>query len=729
MSIRHLILIFFLPGLFLGRLEGQSLNELKEAGDLYFSQGKYKDALNNYIKVQKEKPNKLDVKYKLGICYLHLGNIQNAEQYLLYVANQKGSEPISWFQLGRLYHLKEQFPKAIQYYKNYIKLAEKNDDYRKLAKHYVSQCASAREVKYLSPMAIVENLGNVINGPYDDYAAIMSPGRENTIYFSSVRQGNAGGLRDPEGLEDEYLGTYNSDIYSSQLVNGEWTSIRPFDNLINSSRNDQILGFSDDATVMFYYKGYHPTRDGAIFTDTLRASEEIVFPNEFSSPIKYKNGDETPFFFNDSIVLFASEKENGYGGLDLYVTRKLPGGFWTRPENLGPEINTPFDEKCPYLTKNGRTLFYSSNNKSSMGGFDIFKSVFLDESKVWTEPVNVGTPINSSGDELYFSVSKDGLKSYFSSNRINGRGGFDLYAGYFKTIQKSQLSLSIPASFNLVNEGSTSTVSTPVSSVMNGGTITSRPGIPETAKEKIKLQYLFYQGDEVVIPANISELKKIVDITTRYPRTKVEISGHTDNSDPEKFRLYFSYLRAEKAAAFLKQNGVRSENIIIKGYGSNYPLAKNSNSDGTVSKMGTKLNRRIEFRILGLEETPLEVEYQKPDVNERIKEFKRSFYETSLNGLSYKVQVAAMKSMYDSNIIVKYSDAMVEQDPNRGILRYSVGLFRSYFSAKRLRDDLRKEGVSRAYIVPYVNGVRLEQAQAEQYSTKYPDLRNYLTGN
>ncbi len=704
----------------------QSLNTLKASADLYFSQGKYKDALDNYIKIQKEKPNKVDIKYKLGICYLELGNIQNAEQYLLFVANQKGSEPISWYQLGRLNHKKHQFKKAISYYKTYVKLADKGDKYRLLAKHYIRQCASAREIVYNKELAIVDNLGNIINGPYDDYAPIVSPGRENTIYFSSIREANTGGLRDAEGLGDEILGTYKSDIYSSQMVNGEWTSIRPFSNLINSSRNDQILGFSEDATVLYYYKGYHPTKDGAIFTDTLRTTEAIVFPTEFSSPVKIKKGDTDPFFFNDDIILFASDREGGYGGLDIYVTRRLTGGFWTRPENLGPQVNSPFDEKAPFLTKNGRTLFYSSNNNLSMGGFDIFKSDYLDSSKEWTSPQNVGTPINSAGDELNFSISKDGLKSYFSSDRFDGKGGFDIYAGYFKTVQVAHLNASSPAAFNLVDEG--------IVSDNNPTTITSRPTGTNTnnvsvAKEKVILNYLFYEGDNIITPSNISELNKIVDITSKYPNTKVEISGHTDDTDPEKFRLYFSYLRAEKAANFLIKNGVRSENVIVKGFGSSYPLAKNKSLDGSESKMGKKLNRRIEFRLLGMENTAIDVVYKKPDVNERIKEFKRSFYDGSLKGLSYKVQVAAMKSMYDSNIIIKYTDAMVEKESERDILRYCVGLFRSYSSAQRMRNDLRKEGVNKAYIAAYIDGVRINQTYAEILSKQYPDLKNYLIGN
>jgi outer membrane protein OmpA-like peptidoglycan-associated protein len=698
----------------------QSISTLKEMADLQFKHGKYKDALDNYLKVQKEKPNNVEIKYRMGVCYLNIGQVQNGEQYLLFVSGQKGNEStLAFYQLARLNHLNSKFVDAISYYKKYLKSIGNNSQ-REQIKHYIRQCAAAREIKYQKELAIVDNMGTGVNGHLDDYSPMVSLGRESTIYFSSQRIGNSGGLRDLEGLEDDIIGQFNADIFSSELVNGAWTSTRPINSLINSSKNDEVLGFSEDAKVMYYYKGYHTTKDGTIFTDTLTNTEAIVFPSEFKSPIDIKKGDETPQFFNDSIIIYASRQEGGYGGLDLYVIKRLPGGFWTRPENLGDKVNTPYDEKCPFLARDGRTLYYSSNQTKSLGGFDVFRSFFRDDMLDWTTAENMGLPINSPSDDLHFSLSKSGLKSYLDSDRLGGLGGFDIYLGYFKAVQREQLSTSNPVAFNLVKQAST---------IASNNPNPSTSPTEDVGEEKISLSPLFYTGDEILTIGNMNELNKIARVLSRYPSIKVELVGHTDDTDPEKFRLYFSYLRAEEAADYLIKSGVKSSGILVKGLGDNYPVARNVSFEGEVSVAGKKMNRRIEIRLLNLEGTPVTIKMKWPVVNNRIKENKRGTYDRSLSGLSYKVQVAALRSMYDSDIIIKYDDSMLEKDSNESLMRYTVGLYNSYSRARQLKNDLQsKDGVKSAFIVPYINGIRVDPVTAESLSLKYPDLSNFVKG-
>ncbi|MGK0388699.1 MAG: outer membrane protein OmpA-like peptidoglycan-associated protein [Maribacter sp.] len=698
----------------------QSVSTLKEMADLQFKHAKYKSALGNYLKVQKEKPNNVEVKYKMGVCYLNMGQIQNGEQYLLFVSGQKGDEStLALYQLARLNHLGSKFIEAIAYYKRYLKSIGNNSQ-REQIKHYIRQCAAAREIKYQKELAIVDNMGDKVNGYMNDYSPIISPGRESTVYFSSQRAGNSGGLRDIEGLENDIIGQFNADIFSSQLVNGAWTSTLPINSLINSSRNDEVLGFSEDAKVMYYYKGYHQTKDGAIFTDTLSNTDTVIFPTEFKSPVDIRKGDETPQFFNDSIIIYASRKEGGYGGLDLYVIKRLPGGFWTRPKNLGDKINTAYDEKSPFLARDGRTLYYSSDQPKSLGGFDIFRAFFRDDLLDWTTPENMGIPINSPADDLHFSLSKNGLKSYLDSDRLGGLGGFDIYVGYFKAVQREQLSTSNPVAFNLVKQTST---------IVNNNATPNPSTFPTEVlgEEKISLSPLFYTGDEILTIGNMNELNKIVRVASKYPSIQVELVGHTDDTYPEKFRLYFSYLRAAEAAEYLVKSGMKSSNILIKGLGDSYPVARNVSFEGEVSVAGKKLNRRTEIRLLNLDNTPITMQMKWPIINNRIKESKRGTYDKSLSGLSYKIQVAALRSMYDSDIIIKYSDAMLEKNSDESLMRYTVGLYDTYSRARQLKNDLQsKDGVKSAFVVPYIDGVRVDPVTAESLSLKYPDLSNFV---
>lgn len=726
MRIHYLTLSIFCI-LFWNLGAAQDLTASKELADLQFAHGKYHEALGSYKSIEKEKPNNLSIKYRLGVCYLEIGQIASAEQFLSFVAAQKGGNEEVWYHLGRVKHLKSQFMDAIQHFKKYVKAVDGGKK-RAYAKHFIRQCAAAREIKYQEELAIVDNLGNKVNGRLDDYGPVSSPATENKIYFSSERQGSTGGLRDLEGLENEILGQYKADIFSSQLINGEWTATLPLNSQINSSKNDEVLGFSDDATVMYYYKGNLPTQDGVIFTDTLRGTEAIIYPTAFRSPMKIRNGDETPQFFSDSTIIYASKQEGGFGGLDLYLIQRLPGGFWTRPVNLGPEVNSPFDEKAPFLAKDGRTLYYSSNRVESLGGFDIFKCVFRDDILDWSKVENMGAPINSPADDLHFSISKDGLKSFFVSDRIGGAGGKDIYVGYFKTERREQLITSRPKSFNLIDKSNRSLADngypTNPNTNMNSGTTNNNNA--NGSRETVVLAPLFYTGDNIVTVGNIKELNKVVELVAKYPLIKVELSGHTNEKDPEKFRLYFSYKKTEKAANYLINNGVKAENIIIKGLGSNYPVAKNKNADGTVSNAGQKLNNRIEIRLTNIETLPLDVTTKWPKINERQRAYKRSTYDNSQKGLVYKVQVAALRSMYDSDIVVDYSDSMLENDDTRNLLKYTVGIHRNFSSAKRLERELRAKGVNNAFVVPYVDGLRLEPGMAEALSETHTDLRNYL---
>ncbi len=714
---------------FSSSIHAQTLNQVKDLADLYFKQEKYHEAIDNYLEIQKERPKDTDIKYKLGLSYYHIGNALNAEKYLLHVAYAKDSKNDAWFYLGKVFQKKGSYKEAIDFYKKYLEIMyNKNSIFKNHAEHFIKQCDKGMKLNYQEDLAIVDNLGGEINGIFDDYAPVISKGRDNTIYFSSVRANNAGGLRDKEGLQDEILGTYNSDIYSTHLVNGVWGNVRPLDYLINSSRNDRVIGFNDAANVLYYYKGYHATRDGAIFTDTIRASEMVVIPKEFLCPVKYKEGHQTPFFFHDSIIIYAANLEDSFGGLDLYITKRIAGNFWTRPQNLGPEINSPYDEKSPYLANDGRTLYFSSDQINSLGGFDIFVANFNDDNLKWSEPQNLGAPINSPGDDLDFCLTNDGLKGFFSSNRFGSIGGFDIYTAYFKSARNEQLVTSQPICFNLVTKESNS-ISTPINNSPNNTIVLPpdmNPQTPEKTEEvaiTIHIKPLFYNTDEDILSSsNIKEISKALNILNQYSNTKIEVGGFSDDSDPEKFRLYFSYLRAQKVADYFIRNKISRDRIIIKGLGDSYPIALNSSSNGK------RLNKRIELRVLYNNPDELIVKSDFPTIDEDIQSNERSYYAASLDGLSYKVQISALKTMYEGDAIINYPSPMVEKDNNRGFLRYTLGLFKSYSLAKEMSQNLRTDGIDGAYVVPYIDGIRLDANSAQYFVEQYPDLQNFING-
>ena len=425
-------------------LNAQSWKKLKSEADEYFQHEKYKEALKRYFDIQANRPQDMEVRLQMGICYYETNNIANAQKYLSFVIeNEKNADDEAFYYLGKTYHADLQFKKAIHYYKIFLKRVKENHPLRPSVKDAIIRCAYGMRIEYLERAAIVENLSDKVNTSFDDFGPILSPNYDEKLYFSSARPGNLGGLRDEKGLKDDRFGNYRADMYSTLVINGEWTATAPLSSLINSPMHDAVLGFNEDGLVMYYFKG--PTLySGEILIDTfVENKKRSLFPDQFTSVMIAENGDGTPHFFNDSVLIFSSRRSGGYGGYDLYISI-LKNGSWTNAENLGPTINSEYDEVTPFLALDGRTLYYSSNNLKSMGGFDVFKSKFDDFSENWTNPKNVGIPINSAGDDTYFKLSKTGLKGFFSSDRKDGFGKRDLFVAYFKKNQKEQNTTSTP---------------------------------------------------------------------------------------------------------------------------------------------------------------------------------------------------------------------------------------------------------------------------------------------
>ncbi|MEL6867310.1 MAG: tetratricopeptide repeat protein [Bacteroidota bacterium] len=356
-----------------GLLNAQvSAKKLKNEGDGYFKYSKYHEALNMFLKYQRLKKEDLDVRYKIGLCYYFTNEVEEAKKYLQYVLdNNKKADPKTYYYLGRVYHSEYDFESAIKYYKQYLKETKATNLDRRSVKDAIRRCAMGLRLAYRDEIALVENLGDEVNTRGDDFAPVPSPNFNNKLYFSSSREGNIGGLRDNKGLRNEKYGDFSTDIYSTVVINGRWTATTPMSSLINSPRNDVALDFSMNGGVMYYYKGPN-LAEGEILVDTFaNGNEDNLIPVAFNGPVDGARRENDLYFFNDTTLLFSSRMPGGYGGDDLYLTT-LRDGNWTEPENLGPMINSAYDEKTPFLAIDGRTLYFSSNNRQSIGGLDMF---------------------------------------------------------------------------------------------------------------------------------------------------------------------------------------------------------------------------------------------------------------------------------------------------------------------------------------------------------------------
>lgn len=280
--------------------------------------------------------------------------------------------------------------------------------------------------KYMEkPLKIeIRNLGGGVNSPAPDYAPVISAD-ESVLLFTSRRYGSTGGKLASDGLPYE-------DIYiSEKQADGSWSPPKNIGSPLNTAVHDACIALSADGQTLFLFNS---DNGGDIFISRLKGSKWLA-PRNMGSPINSKYWEPSVCLSADERTLFfVSDRPGGMGKRDIYMCRRLPNGKWSQPINLGPPINTPYDEDGPFFHPDGKTLFYSSNGPNSMGGFDIFRTELQPDS-TWSPPVNLGYPINTPGDEIYFVLSASGLHGYYASERDDSYGEKDIYLVDFSTLQ------------------------------------------------------------------------------------------------------------------------------------------------------------------------------------------------------------------------------------------------------------------------------------------------------
>ena len=242
---------------------------------------------------------------------------------------------------------------------------------------------------------------------------------ESMLAFTSRRIGTGGAAN--KTVKDEFL----EDIWVCYRgPYGTWTKAKSISRSINTNENEATIGLSADGQQLYVYRD--DKGDGNIYLSTLDG-DFWNSPVKIDETINSKKWEPSACVSADgTIMYFVSDRPGGLGGRDIYQSHKLPNHTWSEPENLGPTINTPYDEDSPFIHPDGTTFFFSSTGHNSMGGFDVFYSTKV-ANNVWTKPINIGYPINTTDDDIYFVTSSDGRRAYFSSFRPEGKGEKDIY--------------------------------------------------------------------------------------------------------------------------------------------------------------------------------------------------------------------------------------------------------------------------------------------------------------
>jgi len=340
---------------------------LKQANK-YFQAEKYTEALELYNQLQ-EKDLDETITYKRGVSNYYVNNTDEAIHDLTNARMMGYEEKEIYYYAAKALHSKKIFKDASRFYKNYLRYVEDDNEKRKVIES-IKQCKFGIDNQFNDQIAFVENLGLSVNTEYDELNPVQSPSSQNKYYFSSNRSGSHGGLRNSKGYKDEIYGKYSADMYAVELSAGNWTPVSAFHPILNGPKNDLIEGFNPDGSVMYFLKS-QDGKTGQMYADTFSIDKDPdAFPKQFESPVIAELGDKDMQVFNNNTLLFTSKRSGGYGGYDLYVSVKRDGE-WSVPTNLGPEINSQYDDVSPFLSKSGTKLYFSTDRIESFGGFDI----------------------------------------------------------------------------------------------------------------------------------------------------------------------------------------------------------------------------------------------------------------------------------------------------------------------------------------------------------------------
>jgi tetratricopeptide (TPR) repeat protein len=409
------IIIFSFP---IFAQENKSLQDTFLEAEFFKMNEDYPDALTYYLQLYEKLPDNANLAYCIGVCYLNIPGRKNFSVDYLETASKNmsakhkegsiGQQTAPYdalFDLGKAYQINYMFDKAKEAFSKYLGTLLP-DDHENLdfVKHEIEVCDMAKEL-IAKPVAYSEeNIGELFNDEKANYNAVISADGKSFAYMVSLKFYDA--------------------VMFSRLVNGKWT---PPVNIIPELQSDGdlfISCLSADGKLIFLSKDDNYNSD--IFTSSFDG-------NSWNAAIKLNKNINTKYWESHGFMseagdqlIFASDRPGGFGGLDLYISSKV-NGDWGPAVNLGPEINTQFNEDRPFLINKGKTLFFSSQGHINIGGYDLFRSD-LQSNGLWSEPKNLGYPINTPDDNIFFMPVGDGKSGYYSIfKEAGGFGKEDIY--------------------------------------------------------------------------------------------------------------------------------------------------------------------------------------------------------------------------------------------------------------------------------------------------------------
>ena len=436
---------FFLSVNFLA--QDKSFKELYAESFSYLELENYSKALPILLEMYEMDKKNANTAFTIGNCYMNTQNEKpraipyfEAAKEKLTVEYRVGdfkekNSPLEVIRfLGQAYHVNYEFDKALEEFNTYRDILNKNNtEYWEAVTHDIRMSRTAIEFMK-KPVDVLIESAEVLNTSYSEYRPKVNA-EETFLYFTTRRKGES------DLVDDE--GKYFEDIYFSVKEHGEWTEPVRMSDSVNTDSHDACLYISPDGQMMYVYQFEGGADAGGSIYESRLIGREWTKPEKLIADINSEYW-ETDASLNTSgnIIFFTSDRPGGAGedNRDIWMMKKLPTGAWARIQPLPPSVNTIYDEESPYLHPDGKTLYFSSKGHNSMGGYDVFKTELLEDGS-WSEVTNLGYPVNTTGDDVFYFPSVDGKRAYFSSYRDEGKGEQDIYILTYEKADSRGLSI------------------------------------------------------------------------------------------------------------------------------------------------------------------------------------------------------------------------------------------------------------------------------------------------
>ena len=700
----------------------EELREKINDAEYFYWNGDYSEALVLYKEILKVDPENANMNYKAGRCYqcmpFEAGRsinylkkaVGNASPLFIQGSHRERKAPLdALYFLAEAYHQNRYYDEALVFYEQF-KDSLKVEDVNEIAL-VDRQLLSSKTAKEISknPVSVeIWNVGNIVNtvGP-DLNPCVTADGK--TIFFNRIIAIES----DDEQATEQTIRVYTSDRIDEE----QWTKPLDITDQLGTKGGCMLSSVNADGTILVlsksidYTGGISEVKGGALYYSQKEFRTDQVWPEIqlFDKTINTRYNESHGTISPDGKNLyFTSDRKGGYGAFDIYVSEKQEDGSWGDPINLGPTINTEHNEETPFILEDNKTLYFASEGHYNMGGYDIFTSK-KNKRGVWSEPINMGVPINNPDDNLFFAPALSGRQAYYAQARHEGYFTFgdqdiyeinmldyDQYAKGVNAVVKGTVSfddnkvLDVSAKvfvYNgaklidtlIIDEEGKYRAELPVGEyklkfVRKGyGDVEKNVVVEKSLAEKFltinALMYpihveskKYYTIRNIYFDNNSSELnrealievEKLKTIMIENPSLYIEVVGHTDSRASAKVNKVLSEQRSRAVIDYLVNNKIEKTRFVSIASGEDKTLIPDVTTDGTLIDAAAKLNRRVEIRILKTNEN-VEIVVDNTPIEEVLSKFDR--YSVQLMKTDKAVNMAEFKVLGDS---IKVFEAIIK---------------------------------------------------------------------